>query len=341
MEKVTLTLYKLSKCGFYNEADGSHEFATLRQMLGDFKQWTSGLESVGESSTYLPSEDDEILRAFCLDVRQLAHAHHWLIVTWNELAHVEDGVQVVEIASKIGAANVSSVEVDALNVPGYPAFFLVDSRRGLVLNLRFEQRLNGSRQFQRYFEGYLGSSSGWCVWNEDDDEELLGYDEGDAVTRDDVEPLFKTIRVKVAGVTDMIRANVHNIRKLVRKAGVSPQVEIQKTFLDSAFDLAGLPVNNRLKAEIPFRFEFKTRLTLEKLDMVIEAYEQSDSKTWNDVGFTFSGDSQKVHWLSGSVAREKATIDVVRLQGGMIDVDSLDAFLRDRVDAIIERLNEG
>jgi hypothetical protein len=340
MEDVTLTLYKVAKCGFYSEDTDRRQFATTHQTLVGFKVWTEGLDSVGESSTYTPTEDDDVLRAFCLDVRQLGHGNQWLIVTWNELAHVDDGVQVVEIASKIGAAHVSSVDVDALNIPGYPAFFFIDTRAGLVLNLRFEQRLNGSRQLQRYLEGFLRSSSEWCVWNIDDDEELLGYQDEDEILRTDVEAKFATTMKKVAGHEDMIRANVENIRKLIRKASVSPQIEEHKAFLDSAFDLAGLPINNRLKADIPFRYEFKTRMTAAKLDEVISKYNETNGSDWNDVGFTFARESQKIHWLSGSIARESIRVDVERLEGGMIDIDSLDEYLRRDIDAIVARLNE-
>lgn len=51
MEDVTYTLYKLAKCGFFDDED-SHQFATPFQVLSDFRKWTEGLESIGESSTY-------------------------------------------------------------------------------------------------------------------------------------------------------------------------------------------------------------------------------------------------------------------------------------------------
>jgi hypothetical protein len=337
MEDVTFTLYKISHCGFYNELD-EHQFVSVRQLCMGFVAWAATLDSIGDSSTYTSGEDDDFLGAYCLDVRQLGHSGYWLLSTWNELPSVEDGVQVVEMASKIGAANVSSVDIGGVNVPGYPAFFLIDATSGLVLNVRFEQRLNGSRQFQKYLAGYLRSASSWCVWNEDDEDELLGYAADDEI-QEGVEPKFSTKLRRVAGHEDFIRTHVLNIRRIIRRASVSPRIEEEKTFLDSAFMITGLPVNNRLRADMPFQLEFKTRLTPEKLEQVIEHYHETNDGAWNDVGFAMAGDSQKIHWLSGALAREKASINVERLEGGMIDIDSLANYLEQQARQIIERIN--
>gem|GEM_PF-5402891 len=138
----------------------------------------------------------------------------------------------------------------------------------------------------------------------------------------------------------MIRANVANIRKIIRRASVSPRVEEEKAFLDSAFSLTGLPVNNRLRAEMPFQLEFKTKLTPDKLEQVIAHYNETNDGAWNDVGFTMAGDSQKIHWLSGALAREKASINVARLESGMVDIESLAEYLEQHASQIIERINE-
>ncbi|MEZ5484580.1 MAG: hypothetical protein R3F01_05410 [Lysobacteraceae bacterium] len=340
MEEVTQTLYQVRNCGFY-VAD-EFRFATCGEAFQGFRTWTETLESVGDSSTYSPSEDDDILRAFCLDVRELQTPGRWLLVTWNELATVDEGVQVVETASRIGNAHVSAVEVDAHNLPGYPAYFCIDTEGGVVLNLRFDQRLNGSRQFQRFMQGYLAGTSPWCVWNADDPNELLGYEaeNGQGIEKGAV-PEFSTTLTRVARRDDFIRQNVNNIRKVVHKASVNPVIEEHKVFLDSSFRLLGLPVNNRLKAEIPFQYEFKTRLTAEKINLIINEYRELVNPVWDDVGFVFARQSNKIHWLSGSVARSKQQVDVERVDGGMIDVESLMAYLNENFDNTVRQILNG
>ena len=69
MEDVTLTLYQVDKCGYYIDED--FRFATAVESLRAFQEWTEGLASVGESSTYKPDEDDDILRALLPDIREL------------------------------------------------------------------------------------------------------------------------------------------------------------------------------------------------------------------------------------------------------------------------------
>lgn len=337
MEEVTITSYKVGVCGFYIEE--ARRFGGVKATFRKFNRWVGGLGSIGESSTYQASEDDDILRAFCIDIRQLDCDDRWLLVTWNELEHVDEGVQVVEVASKIGDANISAVEVDAMNLPGYPAYFYIDAARGVVLNLRFEQRLNGSRQFQRFVLGFLTSCSPWCVWDEDDDERLLGYAPIDGDVVDGAVPKFKTNLGRVAGRLDFVRENRENIRKVIRRANIDPKIEEHKSFLDLSYSILGMGPNNRLKAEIGFQYEFKMRFNEERLERVIARYEEGRDDPWDDVGFVMARDAQKIHWLSGSVARDKVRIDVGRLENGMIDMDDLVEFLNADADGLVERLN--
>ncbi|MFA6985226.1 MAG: hypothetical protein WC213_03360 [Arenimonas sp.] len=341
MEEATLTLYRVRLCGYYNE-DDEHLFSSLADVMRGLARWTATLGSIGESSTYSVDEDADILRAFCLDIRELGNGRY-LIVTWNELPRVDEGVQVLQVESQIGAAEISAVPVDALSLPGYPAFFCVDVRRHKVLNIRFDQRLNGSRQFQRFVSGFLTSFSESCVWNADDETELLGYSDEDGDDPEIAEGAvakFATALVRVAGHTDHIRANCENIRKIVRRATIDPEVEAHKMFLDSAFQLAGMPINNRLRADIAFQYEFKTRLTPEKLDAVIGKHDENAEDTWDDVGFTLARESQKIYWLSGSVARNKAQLDVARSENGMVNIDSLEEYLGENLQRHLDSFDE-
>ena len=161
MEEATLTLYKINLCGFYDQNE-KRRFATLAETMRSLLQWTGTLDSIGESSTYDIDEDADILRAFCLDIRDLGGGRY-LLATWNELPTVEDGVQILQVESPIGAADISAVEVDTFSLPGYPAFFCIDTRRHRTINIKFDQRLNGSRQFQKFVSGFLTSASQWCV----------------------------------------------------------------------------------------------------------------------------------------------------------------------------------
>lgn len=339
MEEVTITLYGVRLCGFYDDKE-EHQFASLSESMRSLLEWTKTLDSIGESSTYSPDEDADVLRAFCLDIRELGNGKY-LVVTWNELAKVEEGVQVLQVNSKIGEADISAVEMDPLSLPGYPAYFCVDARRKKVLNFRFDQRLNGSRQFQQYMAGFLSGFSDWCVWNEADDEELLGYSDDDELEiAEGVVAKFATTLSRVSAEIDLFRDRCDEIRKMVRRAVVDPEIEAHKTFLDSAFKLAGLPVNNRLKADINFQYEFKTRLTPEKLEGVIAAFDDhAVGDTWSDVGFVFARESQKIYWMSGSVARDVVQIPVNRSDSGMIDIDSFVEYLEGNLQGHFDNLN--
>lgn len=327
MEDATLTLYNIEKCGFYSGDE--FRFATTTEAIEAFEGWARNLASVGESTTYDPTEDDAFLRAFCLDVRRLGRSNARLIVTWNELAHVEDGVQTVAMNSPIGHAEVAVMQLDPMSLPGYPAYFVLDPARNQVLNIRFEQRLNGSRQFQRFIQGYLGGFSDWCIWN-NDRSALRGYGNANRLT-EGVMPEFSTSLVRTAGDVDYIRTHVDDVRKVVRRANISPVIEEHRSFLASAFGFLGLRPNNRLRADVQFQYEFKTRLDAEKFGQIVAEYEKDPNDPWNDVGFVLRRDAQRVHWISSAIARTRIRIDVGRTADGMINIDQLVAYLSENM----------
>jgi len=341
VEEATLTLYRVRLCGFYNDAE-EHRFGTLAETMKSLLEWTETLASVGESSTYAADEDADVMRAFCLDLRDLGRGRY-LLAMWNELPFVEEGVQLLQVESPIGAADISAVEVDALTLPGYPAFFCLDTRRQRVVNIRFDQRLNGSRQFQRFIDGFLASASQWCVWDADNQAVLVGYSDDDGDGPAIVPGLvskFATALVRVSAEEDYIRAHCGDIRKIIRRVTIEPEVGLHKTFLDSALQLAGLPVNNRLRADINFQYEFKTHLSPAKLEAVIAEYGGNVENSWDDVGFVFSHESQKIHWLSGAIARAKRQMNVRRGGGGMVDIETLASYMREHFDEILGAFNE-
>jgi hypothetical protein len=170
----------------------------------------------------------------------------------------------------------------------------------------------------------MASSSPFCVWDKNEEGRLLGYREtpNGKIAKGAV-PDFATRLVSLPGRRDFLVGRCPDIRKVIRRASVSPQIEEQKTFLASAYALLGLKPNNRLRADVAFEYQFKIRLTEEKLKAIISEYEKTEEDTWSDVGFTLARESSKVHWLSGAAARGKGQIDVMRTEGGMIDIDSL------------------
>jgi len=339
MLDATVTLYTIGSCGFYS--DEGRVFGGPKGTFLDLKEWAKTLETIGESATYTPSEDDPTLRCFCIDIRKLDKQDCYLIATWNELARIEDGVQLLAVASHIGDAQVSSVKVDTMSLPGYPAYFFVDAGLKQAINFRFEQRLNGSSQFQRLVAGFLKSYSKWCSWDPHDPDQLIGYSASKEDPVVDVEPLFSTKLFRRGYQVDFIKENVGNIRRVVKRASVNPTIEAHKTFLDSSFEILGLPINNRLTAEIPFQYQFKTKLTPAKFDSIVSSYETDPDHPWDDVGFVFARDSGKVHWLSGCIARQKWQIDVARTESGMVDVDELVDYINENVDKIKKALVKG
>lgn len=331
--EATLTLYKISECGLYREE--SHELAGARDVLSGLGQWVESLSSIGESATYTPNSDDDIMRAFCMDMREIK-THVYVFASWNEVPRLEDGMQVLSVNSKIGSASVSNVELDAMSLPGYPAYFVIDAANRKILNIRFDvNRLNGSRQLQQYIKGYIEGFSPWCLWDEDDPNKLLGYVNDETGEILDLESRFSTRLARNSTNVEFIKRNVHKIRKVIRRVSASPMIEEEKKFIERAFSFLGWQPNNRLRAPLGFQYEFKTKVTPEKLENMLEKYSTEADDKWSDVGFVMARESQKVHWLSGAIARRKIEVDVPETLPGVIDIDALSTFVEKNAEDLM------
>ncbi len=329
MEEVNVTAYKVSSCRFYDEARGE-QFGDLVAVMEDFQGWIDALGTIGETSTFEPKDKDNFLHVYCFDAREIpGGSGAYLICTWNESENNEDSIQLLSVNTPIGQPDLSTVDIDPQTRPGYPAYFVVVPERDLMLNMRFEHRLNGSQGFKRYILGFMTECSSYCVWSKNDENKLLGYSGTGRLEKDAAYiPEFAYQLLRRAEDIQFLRRQVGNIRKVVRRAVVRPTIEEHKTFLDHALILLGLRPNNRLKADINFEYEFKTRLTEAKLNGIIENYEENEAgQHWPDVGFVMAKMSQKVHWLSGKYAKEKCRIDVSRNTGGLINAEALAATL--------------
>ncbi|WP_146152029.1 hypothetical protein [Ahniella affigens] len=303
--------------------------------------WVKGLKSVGESSTYSATEDDGFHRAFCVDAVRLKKHDAYLFFMWNELATQDKGVSVLPMGSPIGRAKIAPVKIDAMDMPGYPSYFCVVPASGHVVNFRYSDRLNGSPAFQRYVTGFLSGFSPMVVRDSAEQTLILGYGIGGTVNPKAAFPLFATGEVRNPANIELLRNRCADIRKVVAKVPIRPVIAGQKTFLDAAREFVFLPVNNRLKASIPFRYEFKTKLTLAQLNTIISGHLQDgDKHVATDIGFTFAKESQSVKWLSGGLARDEIDLNIQFDKHDRLDFPTLAKAIDGSLDSLIKGLQE-
>lgn len=336
MAEVTATLYRAHICRYHDESSGK-SFSSFAEVVPDLQRWLGQQATIGETSTYEPSEGDVFLRTFCLDIRPLSSLGAVLLITWNEVSGTEEGVQVIAANAAIGAAEVVTAEVDALSVPGYPSFFVLIPSQNFILNLRFAaNRLNGSRPFRRYILGFMQEGARWTVWQ---GAKLAGYAADGRRVNGSYLPQFETGLVRRRTNLDWLRANVGDVRKIVHRKLIRPVLEEHRDFLDRTFTLLGLKPNKRLRADIDFEYDFKIRLNEEKIDQIIAEFETRDvDDGWTDVGFIMARDSQRKHWLSGAICREKFDLSVKYATADMVDIGSLVEVLNGRLAEIVQRV---
>lgn len=337
MSELTATLYKVVSC-CYRDENTNKSFGEFEPVVDNLLDWLSGLATVGESCTYEPKQDDSFLRTFCLDARRLKSLNAVLIVTWNEVSSAEEGVQLIAANAAIGEAQVSAAQIDAMSVPGYPAFFVLIPKSGQIINLRFAQRLNGSQAFKRYLLGFMQEGAKWCVWDSSG-EKFLGYAADGRHPKGSYMPELETRLLRRSSNLDWLRQEVGNVRKIVHRKLIRPVVEEHRSFLDATFVMLGLKPNHRLKADIEFEYDFKIRLDAEKLERIIENFDNKDDYDgWTDVGFILARDSTKKHWLSGELCREKIAVDVRHSAPDMVDIDHLVEILNAHLEGYLRRI---
>ncbi|WP_139369872.1 hypothetical protein [Xanthomonas axonopodis] len=229
-ETVTVSLYQITTCSYVSDKPGLINFGTSVEIFEDASNWVGGLASVGETTTFEPSEDESFLRTFCFDIRAIPGTDKTLIALWNESSNSEDELQTLEMTAAIGTADVSNLRIQPGSLPGYAAYFVVSPQDGRLINLRFENRLNGSKPFSRYVLGFLERESSYCHYDPTNDGQLLGYaPEGNAPSTDHI-PIFKYQLMRRPGSIDWLRQQCSNIRKIIRRTIVYPKIAEHKPF---------------------------------------------------------------------------------------------------------------
>jgi len=338
---ATATLYRVSKCGFFNEETGE-AFGDLKELVPDFGAWLEDLHSVGETVTFEPSQDGESLRVFCLGLIQISGQDAFLFSTWNEVPSLEEGIQLLNVESAIGSAEVSGVAVNPRSLPGYPAYFVIMPSTGRLLNLRFEQRLNGTRGFARHIEGFLASASRYCVWDANDEARLVGYAKEGGVVAEGFDPAFRYVIARRPGQMQYFRSRALEVRKLHRKMIIHPIEVEHRPMFEAAQRFLGMEPNARLRAAIRFTYSYKTRISQDRMNSILE-FGFGDGVPFEDgedIGFTFAKEASKIHWVSGSYARSKVRINADRTPDGMVSLSSLaDALAGGALERILDRTN--
>ncbi|WP_374263667.1 hypothetical protein [Zoogloea sp.] len=338
VEHAKITFYKISECGYYRRGTPSPDFGAVPELLRELLAWSQGRPLV-ETKVFEPADGQDLHPAYLLDIR--GDGDSWLVTTWNQTPSNEAGVASVKGESNVGAAQVVMNSIEEGSIPGFATYFWFIPSRGCFASIRFQHLWTGQKSLQCYMESYMSSFSSHVVTEEGngDELEILGYAPNPGEEPVHVSPRFRTSLVYKPGETDVIRNGVESIRKIVRKTALTLTREADLAKWQQFLRWTKLRDQPAALQKVRVQYEISTGISLADLDAIIHDWNEQHDREWDDYGFCLKGESQKIRWLSHSLARSEFDLDVTRDNDEVVSPASLLAALADKRAAILRVLD--
>lgn len=313
MDLFRLYAYEIIRCGYYRHGKRTPEFGGVADALSEVQLWVKN-KTLGMTNLYKPPENSDKLEAYCFSIDQCrSNANLWLVVMWNRTHDEKHGIRIAKGSEKVGQISVSNQAVSPGDIPGFPAYFLIMAKEGLLFNILPEgQRHNGHQGICDFLEQFMSNVSSHAVLNDnpsgDSDKEIIGYKSDSQAQVMQLNAMFRTKLKRLPGRLDFLRKNFKKIRKIVRSGEISTGVAKEKSMLDKLMQSFGLERPTYGKSELNVRYQLDYRPTLEELDTIIEKAVDDDGDH-AEVGFQLST-GNSIHWISQSIAKCELMLSV-------------------------------
>jgi len=336
MEQAKITFYQIEKCGLYEYGADDPKFGGISEFLNQLKAWVKKNDKpLDETCTYAIEKSEDVDRTFCYDL--IANGSgDFLLTTWNETPSYEGKVAAVKAKSKVGSAIVEFTMLPKDSIPGYATYFWFIPSKNVYATVRFQHRLNGKKNLDKYFKEFISKFSDYVVLADDGESDfnVAGYSEKDGDDPLNLYSQFKTSIVRKPGQIDYILEQKDQIRKITRHNKLSPKIAESQEFWQKALLHLGLKKQRNLNSEVKFSYEFSFIPSETELKEMIAEWNRSHDSKWDDIGFTLQGE-QDPRWLSNSLARDQFELDVKRIDEEIVDAKSMLEQLTEKRDLIL------
>lgn len=342
MEEAKITFYEIEKCGLYEYGGDEAKLGNLTKFLEQLQTWVQCEgKTLEETCTYAIEESEDVDRTFCYDLVKNETTGDYLLTTWNETPSYEGKVAAVKAKSKFGDAKVEFTKLPKDSIPGYATYFWFIPTKSVFATIRFQHRLNGKKNLDKYFREFISKFSNYVIEKEDGnaDINIIGYSEIDDDTLFNLYANFKTSIVRKPGQIEYIKKNTLNIRKITRHNKLSPNLAANQDLWQRALINLGVKKIKNLDSDVNFSYEFSYTPSSLELDDMIKDWEIHHDAKWDDIGFTFKGE-QVPRWLSNSLARSAFELEVKRLDDEVVDAKSILEQLTNKRAAILALLDQ-
>lgn len=321
-ESASVTMYEISKCGYFSGRNKAPDFGNLPEILKDMKSW-SATKNLEDTITYEPTDD--LFPTYLYNIKEFKGT--WLLTIWNRTPSTQGNVASVMGNSVVGNAKVVMNKIQKGSIPGFATYFWVIPSKGVFANIRFQHAFSGQPAFQQYMQSYLESCSSYVALDPNPanaDIEILGYREDVQNDPEDYAPRFQTNLFRKPGPHLYLASNADKIQRIIKKT---------KLALNDAGDLSNWqtflrwsyinPANKHKPADF-INMSYTVGVNVNRADVlqIIKEWSENDERQWDDFGFKLKGDP-KTHWLSHAIARNDFELDVTRENDEVVDSDSL------------------
>jgi len=293
MEEAKVTFYKIEKCGLYEYGADVSKLGNVAGFLSQLKYWVKKNDKpLDETCTYAIEESEDVDRTFCYDLIANGMTGDFLLTTWNETPSYEGKVAAVLAKSKVGSAKVEFTKLPKDSIPGYATYFWFIPSKNVFATIRFQHRLNGKKNLDKYFKEFISKFSDYVVLGDSDEADfnVVGYSEKDGDEPINLHSQFKTSIVRKPGQIDYILEQKNQIRKITRHNRLSPKIAECHEFWQKALLNLGLKKQRNLNSEVNFSYEFSFTPSEPELKEMIAEWEKNHDSKWDDIGFTLKGE---------------------------------------------------
>lgn len=181
-----------------------------------------------------------------------------------------------------------------------------------------------------YIESFMEFASSHSVTQKAEGEkfalDLLGHvehpEQEDAELQTRLTARFRTALKRRPGEHELIRKNVDNISRVERNTLLQLNKAQDLAFWQNLVRFSKINEPAKRPERMRLRYRMTTPVTEQDVNEIIEAWESSPNKQWDDYGFVFRGSSE-IHWLSNVIARKEFELDIDRLNDEVVDLLSL------------------
>lgn len=315
MTKIRLTEYELNRCGYYGR-NGDWLAGGFTELVSDLNEWLPG-RPLAHARTFVSSGSD----GAAMDVFAAGWAFDTskslgCLVLWCAVSSVEGNVLSIDPSNTVGTRiSPHRNSIRPGEVPGYPAYFLLDAKKGRYFTLRVEGGPVSPKQMYLFCEGFLGHYGSRVESDHDEDITeitVTGFHiDSSGKPRTDVRPKFAAHPRREASSLAFLRRNAHKVYKVERKLklGAMPRAE-GSSFLRTARRWLGLPAtDDTIDHAANFRYSMLVSVDAMDIGAMIESLPQNDDDSWSDLGFYLRGRQNPV-WARKALRANDIEIDI-------------------------------